>query len=192
MFLETIWLVNKLAYAALFMVIGWAGARLPLFINIGVLCVVLYSYVSVSPEAPLVDECELLNTKTACALKGMCFTARQAFNSDFEWARYRRNVCNGIKANKNRLMYTYSSKNCEMWDGCGDKECGVELGKIQSEISDFKCPFGEDEKYKADLYYSGTNEIEASLYPGGELLNYTMGVSILSFVLFVVFLKFWM
>lgn len=190
MFLETIWLVDKIAHVALFMVVAWAIARLPLFANLGLLCVVLYSHVSVTPEAPLVDKCELLNTQTACTVTGMCFNARKAFNSDFEWARYRKNVCNGLKANKTRLMYTYNTKNCAMWGACDDKECMTELGKIRDEIADFKCPF--EDKEKVGLYYSNTDEKEASLYPGGILLNPTTGFSVILFVLLVISMKFFL
>lgn len=192
MFLETIWLVNKTTHAALYLVILWAAARLPLFVNMGILSVVLYNYVSVSPVKPIANECELMSTESACTVTGACYAARQVFNSDFEWARYRRNLCKGVSTNKNRLTFTYSGKNCDMWGGCDDNDCMTELESIRNEIETFECPFDESDKEMSDIYYPYTDEVEASLYPGGELLSDAMGISVLFFVVFVLLVKFFL
>lgn len=185
MLLGTITLVNGLVYASMWMLLLWSSTKLPLFIVLGAVSIVVFFSSNKSAVKDVVKECEYTNTRTACSIKGQCFLAKDSLDIDYEWARYRRNMCSDVTANANRLIATYSVGNCEHWGGCADEDCLNVLRTLETKIKDFECPFDEDRHSSGERMYNNTNERSSKLYTDFGLNDWTHGVVITFLVLLV-------
>lgn len=91
---------------------------------------------------PSFKKCALLQTADACASRGAarlsCELVRSVFDTDAEWARYRRNSCLGVSTDPERLLFSYHPDQCAFWGACSD-ECKTVLQKINQEITVFAC-----------------------------------------------------
>lgn len=170
MLFETVWFVNKAVYITTLLVILAIVPRLPYFVLVGALSLLLYTLSIDKDFNPSISagECETENTPTACLNKGACFDADKSLDVDFEWSRYRRNVCMGVTANNERLLKSYSPENCALWDGCDREECTALLGKTRDMIKDFTCPHTVGDREKAMRLYQNTDEETALLFPGED------------------------
>ena len=186
MLLDTITLVNGLVYASMWLLLIWSSTKLPLFVVLGAVSVVVFFSSNKSVIKDTVNECEYTHTRTACSLRGQCYLAESALEIDYEWGRYRRNMCSDITANANRLLSTYSPENCELWGGCEDETCLNVLRTLEAKITDFECPFAEDRHKSGERLYNNTNEKSSRLYTDFGLNDWKHGV-IMTFMVLLVF-----
>lgn len=183
MIFESIVLSNRLFIFCLVLVAAWCARQLPIFILIAAMSVLIFFDTNYDGDGGVISTCEISNTETSCYSAGNCPTVEQTLANDFEWSRYRRNVCAGIQANNKRLLQTYSTDNCEMWGGCNDKKCTEMLKDVHDKIKDFKCPFKPGDFDKSSMIYDNINEEKAFLFPGEQLMNDTTGLMAIGLVL---------
>lgn len=170
MLFETVWFVNKAVYATTLIVILALVPRLPYFVLVGALALVTFAVSINKGFDSSIQEgaCETENTQTACFNAGACYDADKSLDTDFEWSRYRRNVCMGVTANNERLLKSYSPENCALWGGCDREECKTMLGKTRDAIKEFKCPHTVGDREKAMRLYQNTGEETAVMFPGED------------------------
>lgn len=169
MLFETVWFVNKAVYVSILVVLLAIIPRLPYYVLLGAGCVVMLAISTKFSDPETHSLCKTEFTETACVNRGMCSEAKMAFDSDFEWSRYRRNVCMGVTANDERLLTTYNPSNCNLWGGCDDDECKATLKELNERIKEFKCPSTIGDRDKAMRLYQNTNEDTAFMFPGDDM-----------------------
>lgn len=186
MLFETITLVNGLVYASMWLLLVWSSTKLPLFVVLGAISTVVFFSSNKPAIKDVINECEYTKTSTACSLKGQCSLAKQSLEIDYEWGRYKRNMCSDITANANRLLATYSADNCQHWNGCDDEGCLNSLRALEARIKDFECPFEENRHESGERLYNNTNERSSKLYTDLGLNDWKNGF-IITFLVLIVF-----